>query len=363
MIERVETNRDLIVKLGLEPKLFNLMEATGITETQGYFGHLIEDAAREHGEHEANFSAGLLRSICNAFQYFQGDSLSDWGRKLLTRLSSERYEGEQSDFSELEAFGHLSGAFNDSSVSQIEEKGGKNGKTPDFKAGDDLFIEVYCPDESHKEREKVKNELDKQSGMVKSVLSRPVTGSESLAVKYATNQTIARILNDKRGKDQFQLDSRNVLWVDIKHKLRLAVKHTLPLESINYANQTFVGSFGVWHSFYGKVDSSIFPTGRYSVKFSGGLESDSYIQHRYTGLFRERPNLSAAVVSCLDGNVIFLNPWCNNPLSDDQVHRLTHMSQFRPEYSFFVKQTLESDIASTEASIAFLLEKKLEVAE
>jgi hypothetical protein len=360
MIDLVEANRDVILRLGLEPKLFKLMETEGLTKIQGYFGHLVENAARERGAHEANFSAGFLRSICNAFQYFQGDSLCNWGMKLLSQLCEKRYEGEQSDFAELEAFGHLSSAFYDSSVSQIEEKGGKNGKTPDFKVGDDLFVEVYCPDESHKEKKRVKEELDKQSGMVRSVLSRPVTGSEPLAVKYATNQTIARILNDKRGKNQFNPDVENILWVDIKHKLKLSVRHTLPLESVNHANQTFVGSFGVWHSFYGKVDSSIFPTERYSLKFSGTLDSDSYFQKRYTGLFRERPDLSGAIVSCLDGNVVFLNPWCKKPLSDEHIHRLTHMSQFRPEYSFFVKQTLESDIASKEASIAFLLEKQVE---
>ena len=358
MTDLVEPHRDVILGLGLEPKLFKLMESASLTNIQGYVGHLIEDATRERGAHEANFSAGLLRSICNAFQYFQGDSLCSWGIDLLAKLCERRYEGEQSDFAELEAFGHLSVAFYDSSVSQIEENGGKYGKTPDFIVGDDLFVEVYCPDESHKERERVKDELDKQSGMVRSVLSRPVTGSEPLAVKYATNQTIARILNDKRGKDQFQLDSKNILWIDIKHKLKLSVRKTLPLESIHHANQTVVGSFGIWHSFYGKVDSSVFPTERYSLKFSGGIESDSYVQHRYTGLFRERPNLSGAVVSCLDGNVIFLNPWCNKPLSDKQVHRLTHISQFRPEYSFFLKHTLESDIASKEASIAFLLESQ-----
>lgn len=358
MTDLVETHRDVIINLGLEPKFFKLIEATGLQNIQGYIGHLIQDSAKDRGVYEAKFSAGLLRSVCNAFQYFQEDSLSDWGVKLLARLCSERYEGEQSDFAEIEAFGHLTAAFYDSSVRQIEERGGKNGKTPDFKVGNDLFVEVYCPDESHKERERVKDELDKQNGMVRSVLSRPVTGSEPLAVKYATNQTIARILNDKRGKDQFQLDSKNILWIDIKHKLKLSVRKTLPLESIHHANQTVVGSFGIWHSFYGKVDTSVFPTERYSLKFSGGIESDSYVQHRYTGLFRERPNLSGAVVSCLDGNVIFLNPWCNKPLSDNQVHRLTHISQFRPEYSFFLKHTLESDIASKEASIAFLLEKQ-----
>lgn len=360
MTDLVETHRDVIINLGLEPKFFKLIEATGLQNIQGYIGHLIQDSAKDRGVYEANFSAGLLRSVCNAFQYFQEDSLSDWGMSLLARLCSERYEGEQSDFAEIEAYGDLTTAFYDSEVIQVNEKSGKNGKTPDFQVGNELFVEVYCPDESHKEIQRVQEELHKQSGMVKTVISRPVTGSETLAVKYATNQTIARVLGAKRDNDQFSSEKKNILWVDLKHKLKLGVKQTLPLESINHANQTYIGCFGVWHSFYGEVEQSIFPTERYTLKFHGSLGVHTYKQHKHNGLFRERSHMSGAMLSCIDGTVLFLNPWCDNPLSNEQIHRLTQVRQFRPEYSFFVKSTLEADIASKEALISFLLDKQRE---
>lgn len=261
---------------------------------------------------------------------------------------------------ELEAYGELKSVFYDQEVTQIDEQGGKNGTTPDFKVGDDLYVEVYCPDESHDERVRIQEELSKQTGIVRIVLSRPVTGSKPLAVKYATNQTIARLLGSKRAKDQTQAGAKNVLWVDVKHKLKLSVKKTLPIESlnhINHINQTYIGSFGIWHSFYGEVGKSVFPTERYDLKFDGDLNSHSYKQHQHTGLFRDRSTLSAAVVSCLDGNVLFLNPWCFKPLSDDDINRFIKLSQFRPEYSFFVKKTLKEDIASKEMMISTLLNK------
>lgn len=370
-MDLVREHRNLIQQYNLEPNFFKLIEKAQVDSINGYIGNLIEDASKQCNVDKFNNSALLLRGICLAYESFQLDRLCCWGQQTLTKLcsGSDDSDKNRSDFAEFEAFGYLSAAFHDKKVEHIDEEQGKKGKTADFRIKDDLEIEVYCPDESHPERERVTDELEKQieqtrvhGGLqptVGAVVSRPVTGSKPNAIKYSTNQTIARVVGGKRDKDQFSTDKKNILWVDLKHKLALSVKKTQFLESINHQSQTSIGCFGIWHAFYGEVGKSIFPTERYQIKGYRGSE-DIYYQHKYNGLFRERSHLSGAILSCLDGIVLFLNPWCDTPLTDEQIRCLTRMPQFCPEYSFFIKDTLKMEVTSKEAVISFLLEKERE---
>lgn len=339
MSDLIEQYRSLVTSKGIGPALFKVLTLADIERVGGYLGRVLEEGAVERGTQEADYPCCYLRALSKACESLDKKPLSPWLIATITDLCSNEsvlsFEQQISAFSELEVFGQLHAVFPNNGVEQIDENDGRNGKTPDFKVGDDLFFEVYCPDESNPERDRVADELAKQSAMVKTVISRPVTGSKPLAVKYATNQTIARVVGAKRSNDQTQEGSQNILWVDVKQKLKLSAKKTLPLESVNCADQTFIGCFGIWHAFYGEKGVSVFPTDRYSLRHSGDLESDQYTQLDHNGLFRERPSLSAAVISCVDGNVLFLNPWCELPLCDDDILSLTKLYQFRPEYSWF----------------------------
>ena len=66
--------------------------------------------------------------------------------------------------------------------------------------------------------------------------------------------------------------------------------------------------------------------------------------------------MSAAVISCLDGNVLFLNPWCQSPLDQSDILALLRMYHFRPEFSFFCKGTLSQEILAQEERIRLLLD-------
>lgn len=365
MSDLIKQYRSLITSKGIEPSLFKVLTLVGIEHVGGYLGRVLEEGAVERGTQEADYPCCYLRALSKAFESLDKKPLSPWLIATITGLCSDTStltpDQQVSVFAELEVFGHLNGVFPNNVVEQIEENDGKNGKTPDFKVEDDLFVEVYCPDESNPERGRVADELIKQSGIVRMVISRPVTGSKPLAVKYATNQTIARVVGAKRSNDQTQDDSQNILWIDVKQKLKLSAKKTLPLESVNCADQTFIGCFGIWHAFYGEVDVSIFPTGRFTLRHSGDLESDQYTQRNNNGLFRERPSLSAAVISCVDGNVVFQNPWAVNPISSDVLVALTTLYQFKPEYSWISPdaQKLLQRIESCLSDIDWLLKSKV----
>jgi len=334
----------------------------------GYLANVLEDCRVEPCINST--SSRIIRSINNALSSLvRGDSLDAWsGSELRAACEahpeltfghperSKRLASQASKIVEVEAFGHLANAFHGCSVIHIRERGGRGGKTPDFKIGNDIYIEVYCPDEHNPERDRVENELDAQHGCVKMVISRPVTGSASLAKKYATNQTIARVVGAKRDNDQTVLGCKNILWLDVKHKLQLMTCDTAPIQSVTHGENAYIGCFGLWHAFYGKIGESIFPKERYSLKYDGCLDQDTYLQKDKDGLFRERPYMSAAVISCVDGNVMFLNPWCETPLSRNDILALLRLYHFRPEYSFICPETLSQEISAQEEKIKLLLD-------
>jgi hypothetical protein len=124
----------------------------------------------------------------------------------------------------------LKSAFHGRAVTQVPERGGRGGKTPDFKIGNDIYVEVYCPDESNPERERVAHKLANNGENIRLAISRPVTGSAPKAVQFSTNQTIARVVGAKRKNDQTVSDCKNILWLDVKHKLQLMACNTAPIQ-------------------------------------------------------------------------------------------------------------------------------------
>ena len=143
----------------------------------------------------------------------------------------------------------------------------------------------------------------------------------------------------------------NILWLNIANKLELNVDKTLPIRSVLHHNDTFIGTNGIWHSFYGEKDKSIFAFEGHSLKLANN--SEHYLQKRHDGLFRERASLSAAIIECVDGIVIFQNPWSCKPLTTETLRLLFKLHQFRPEYSWIDISTKYSFAERIEAELSF----------
>ncbi len=330
--------RDLVRELqlkGIKNSIPSLLAEEIKEGMGGYLGSLINHTIEASGptRHEGrdvDSSKESLFKLDLALQNCARAEITDlWLRKVLGEsLMIGKTEGEQKSLlAEIEAFGFLSIAFGNDSVKQIPE--GKN-KTPDFKVGDDLFVEVYCPDVSkdHKDLVASLNEPDDTNSVgeirIKSVITRPMTGNKQLAKKYATNQIVNRIVSDKRSKDQSIEGKQNILWLDISYKTAQTAQDCLPYRSVNHCDQTYVECTGIWHAFYGEKGVSRFSKERFSLQISRGTDSETYIQRDYTGLFRERDTLSAAIVSCKDGLVLFQNPWAapNSQLTEETLKKL-----------------------------------------
>lgn len=327
-----------------------LLEKRGVSEITGFLGEYIRKSPGN--------KSSILKGLQEVYSDFDSENLCDWFDRTIKALVNEDFDTQELEGSkllekegvkksllaELEAYGQLKSLFG-TTASPIQVR--KNAKTPDFSVNNEILIEVYCPDESHPEADKVHSELNKQTGCIKSTISRPVTGPSDNALAYPANQVMAKILGSKREHNQFEKGKKNILWLDLKYKLGLKADDCLPIRSLVAKGHTFVGCFGVWHAFYGEVDTSFIPHERFVIKYETGRESNNYYkQHKYTGLFRDREDISAAIVSCVDGNLIFLNPWCTTELSNKDIRNFMSMSRFRPEFSFFVKETLLQDIES-----------------
>ncbi len=353
---------------GLGVSLFSAFEQLGITQVHGHMANMLEGARAEPCIN--SIPASCIRSLNAALDsLITANGLDAWSsgelkiacedHPVLASGGAERSKklaSQASRIVEIESYGHLKSTFYGRTITQIPERGGRGGKTPDFKVGDDIYVEVYCPDESNPERERVVNELANQCGNIRLAISRPVTGSASKAVQFATNQTIARVVGAKRENDQTVPGCKNILWLDVKYKLQLMVDDTAPIQSVTRGENAYIGCSGLWHAFYGKIGESIFPKERYSLKYDGCLAQDTYQQKDKDGLFRERPHMSAAIISCVDGNVMFLNPWCETPLSRNDILALLRLYHFRPEYSFICPETLSQEISAQEEKIKLLLD-------
>ncbi|MBN2433738.1 MAG: hypothetical protein JXK07_00565 [Spirochaetes bacterium] len=215
----------------------------------------------------------------------------------------------------------------------IKIRENNNYKTPDLRLLDDLFCEVYTPQDSQPEKEKVKKKLDSQQGPVKIAISHPLTGSNGAALKYPSNKIIDKYLSYKRESDQTVSNARNILWIDCCQDFILKTNDTTPLTTVNKDRQTFIGSFGVWHGLYGKKGAS-FLSDRSTLKH---LPSRRKYEQQKNGLFRERASLTAVLILTIDGIVYFENPWSDKKLSSDEFVQLSKLFRLRIDYAWFDK--------------------------
>ena len=209
----------------------------------------------------------------------------DWINNKIKEISGKPEIETNSIIAELTAFIILHEVFSETQPISVK----RAEKTPDFSLGENIYVEVYCPQESQPERKKIDAALDRQSGNVRVTLSRPVTGSDGNALKYTANKAIDRILNAKRSNDQTQTGAANILWVDLVNGLSLYCIDTLPYRTTFKGDENYIGSFGVWHAFYGKKDVSKFAYERTSLQHID-KNTEFYIQQQ-EGLFRKRPTL------------------------------------------------------------------------
>jgi hypothetical protein len=332
--------------LGINQALFDQLESHGMTVEQGSFLYPIIATAAQNGQSSTAYSK----------LFYFDSACAEWVRRDLLPVSTLGLlctpgivqDKASALAAEIIAGGLLGTVF--TATERIPEK--KNQKTPDLKLGPAQFAEVYCPQESSPESAKYAAWLAEAVGPINLFVSHPITGSSTLAMQYTANVVIDRAVSGKRDKNQFEEGAENLLWLDLLHGFGINGHDTKPFTSIHKGENTYVGSFGIWHSLYGDKGCS-FASERTDLRY---FEARTVYKQQRPGLFRERPEASAAVLLVSDGVLLFENPWTSTPLSEKTRQSLKRMLRFKPDLSYLAisGQNLEARINAILAEIEWL---------
>lgn len=327
--QRFDHTLDQLAPLGLGDGvrfLLDLAPSSGIPAN-----HILADFLRPHDrprEELKNFDRALAAAK-NVVGKHQG-----WFDDLLARIWTDDASTTQGALAELEAFGLLGAVFPAVEPTPLARR----SRTPDFRVPNSFNIEVYAPRESAPNREEVERILGQgpepdQPITVRVALSHPITGSNGDALMYPANKTIDRVLNAKRDGGQAVPGEVNILYLDLRREWGVRAFEASP--SLTYEGQGmhYVGTFGVWHAFYGEAGRRTLLPDRASTYFLPFLES-AYAQQQQ-GFFRERTQWSAAVLAVTDGVVLFENPWADVPVSESLLRDLLRLDRCRIERSWF----------------------------
>lgn len=312
--------------LGINHALFNVIEKLGITVEPGSLLFPILNTAAQNGVHSAEYSKLLMLDVAYA-EWVRRELPPNPDLKMLC-TSGVALDTASAKLAEIIAGGLLGAIF--PTMERIPEK--KKTKTPDFRLGENIFAEVYCPQESATETAKHSEWLKQNVGPIKLFISYPVTGSSPLALKHSSNVVIDRAVSGKRDKNQFKAGSENLLWLDLLNGFGVNSRDTKPYTSVHKGECTFVGSFGIWHSLYGQQGSS-FVYERTDLRY---FEQRNIYKQQREGLFRFRPEVSGALILVEDGIVLFENPWASTPLSETARKNLKRLMRFKPDMSWFI---------------------------
>lgn len=346
-----------LISIGISPKLFSLISDESIViHPNSYLGAKILGTS-QNGVGKSDYSqlqalgAAINDSLLSKHRAWVIAQLREMAREI--KNNSDQISVISRNAAELIASGLLAEVFDD--LKPLVEC--KKTKTPDLLIGLNKYVEIYCPQCSQPDKEKVESELKKQCGMVRMVFSYPVTGSDGKALIYPANKTIDRVLNHKWKNDQTKPDAVNILWLDLINGLEFSSAQVAPYQSLNHAEQTYIFSTGIWHAFYGEKSKSRFVSDRFVLKF-GASHSKFYYQTR-DGIFRSRNSLSAALLLTRDGIILFENPWASNPLDENTRKSIASIYKFRPDYSYFSggKPLDANDIDGVLSQIEWLFEK------
>lgn len=311
-------------KLGISRALFDFIEAHDLTiEPGSYLYQAINTAAENSVICDDYAKLLLLDAACPAW-FAKGIAPLD-DLRILCSVSAP-LKTSSSKVAEVVAGGLLAQVF--PNLEQIPEQ--KKSKTPDLRLGPAHFAEVYCPQESETETKKHAAWLKKAVGPINLFVSYPVTSSAPKMLQFSSNTVIDRAVSGKRDKNQFSHGNENILWLDFLQGFGVRSSDTKPYTTVHKGENTYVESFGIWHSLYGREGCS-FAAERTDLRY---LDAGQLYKQRREGLFRERPEASAAVLLVADGILLFENPWASTPLSEETRQRLTRLLWFKPDMSY-----------------------------
>lgn len=220
-------------------------------------------------------------------------------------------------------------------------QGKENNSSPDFKLkikNKNIYFEVFTPRIKETALKEINNFLNKER---KSKNNKKITvstiGYNPVYDKCCKNEdkyeyecskvyTIKRrILSNKAYAEQVCPNAVNILWIDlISPEWNYSKAATKPFIVINDKEETFIGTNGIWHAFYGDCETKIIKN-ETSLKCS---TKHDFVNQSFKGYFCDNHKWSGVILAFTDGIVFFENPLAEYPISKDQFKYLSRMKGF-----------------------------------
>lgn len=212
--------------------------------------------------------------------------------------------------------------------------GKENDKSPDFrletKNSENIYFEVFTPrikDSVSKEISKFFDEYrteDNKTITVKTIAYNPVYGEEDECNRAKIIKS--RILSKKSYAGQVCPNAINILWIDLIAPIwNYSKSATKPFIVNNCKGETFIGTNGIWHAFYGNEGTKIIKD-RTSLKY---ITKHDFINQSFKGYFYEdKCKWSGVILAFDDGIVFFQNPLAEYSITKDQIKYLSRIDGF-----------------------------------
>ncbi len=299
-------------------------------------GHPLDElfAYERTSDEPPAFAWTMLEFIDAALGNVQahGHHFESWLDMRLQSVWSTDESAARAALTELEALGTIQQAF--PTCLPVGES--RRNQTPDFEVPGQFSVEAYCPRTSRTDAQDVAAQLAAQTGMVKIAISHPHTGSGGASLDFPASKVIDRLLNTKRSSRQYRASTPSILYVDARREWKLASQDVVPYRT-NYSLQThWIGTFGVWHAFYGAMGRRTLLRDRVALQY---LQAVDVHEQMEPGLFRIAPEWSAGLVALTDGIVVFENPWAWRPLGNMAIRDLFLLPRMRAEFSWHRSQS------------------------
>lgn len=295
----------------------------------------MENNEGTHIKHPVTYllqeNAEVCRNTTSAFTIISNYD-NEYYSKIKDRIVKEQnYSNINGYLGELRCYGYLLQCF-DKTIS-VKPVSTKNVQTPDFVVTNTLnnekvYVEVntkQCNVEESKKLAKHREDWLKKEKKKPVDIDISVLAPFGVSKDHANIDAIQKLAQIKQKKQQIPESSTGILWIDLQSEGMdriLGIHQAAPL--------WYIGSYGMfsgilWYALYGKKELPIFNSSQFHVAYKG---MENFETMRHDGLFLQRQDFSAVIVSGSKYTLFFENPFSKNKIPMWFIEKIINVRNF-----------------------------------
>lgn len=300
--------------------------------------YLIEDSTKE-----LNYNTEKAFAVLN-------NKDNNYFKSMKKKIENEKnFSNINGYLGEMRCYGSLLDAFtNNTLVSPIKTK--KDNQTADFevvneKNQEKVYIEVntkQCNDNESKRFKKNRDDIQKkikENQQDNKNISKPKVAIYTSCIApfgagkncIETNiNVIQKIAQTKQGKNQIPKGEKGILWLDFQSEGIQGLLNLNQVQPLWYNKNYGMFSGLIWYALYGKKKLPIFSSTQFHDAYKG---LGKLYKMEHDGLFLQRKDISAAIISSDKYTLYFENPFCKEKIPIWFLEGILNIPRFYYEYS------------------------------